>query len=57
MFLGIDDKRISGTVGVIGSWSFETTKHITSGDGGIVTTNNKKYAVIMRKLNSKLQKS
>ena len=52
-FLGIDDKkRMSGTVGVIGSWSFETTKHITSGDGGIVTTNNKKYALIMRKLNS-----
>lgn len=52
-FLGTDDKkRISGTIGAVGSWSFETTKHITTGDGGIVTTNNKNYAISMRKLNS-----
>ena len=52
-FLGTDDKkRISGTIGAVGSWSFETTKHITTGDGGIVTTNNQNYAVTMRKLNS-----
>ena len=29
---------------------FETTKHITTGDGGIVTTNNKNYAISMRNL-------
>ncbi len=52
-FLGTDNKkRISGTIGAVGSWSFETTKHITTGDGGIVTTNNQNYAVTMRKLNS-----
>ncbi len=52
-YLGTDDKkRISGTIGAVGSWSFETTKHMTSGDGGIVTTNNKNYAISMRKLNS-----
>lgn len=52
-FLGKDNLgRISGTIGAIASWSFETTKHMTTGDGGIVTTNNKKYATKMRKLNS-----
>ncbi len=52
-FLGTDNfGRISGTVGDIASWSFETTKHMTTGDGGIVTTNNEKFATKMRKLNS-----
>ncbi|MDC1179039.1 DegT/DnrJ/EryC1/StrS family aminotransferase [Candidatus Pelagibacter ubique] len=52
-FLGKDELgRISGTIGSVGSWSFETTKHITTGDGGIVTTNNENYAISMRKLNS-----
>ena len=49
-FLGHDDKkRISGTVGSIGSWSLESTKHISSGEGGILTTNSPKLAKIMRK--------
>ena len=53
MFLGKDNLgRISGTIGDIAGWSFETTKHMTTGDGGIVNTNNKKFATRMRKLNS-----
>ena len=49
-FLGMDDKnRMAGTVGDIGSWSFEKSKHITTGEGGILTTNNKQFAVKMRK--------
>ncbi len=49
-FLGKDSKkRIAGTIGEIGSWSFENSKHISTGEGGIVTTNNKKLATSMRK--------
>ena len=49
-FLGMDNKkRIAGTVGDIGSWSFETKKHITTGEGGILSTNNKQFAIKMRK--------
>ena len=49
-FLGQDDKkRISGTVGSIGSWSLESSKHISSGEGGVLTTNDAKFAKIMRK--------
>jgi perosamine synthetase len=49
-FLGKDSKnRISGTIGSIGSWSFENSKHISTGEGGIVTTNDKNLATRMRK--------
>lgn len=48
-FLSTDHKnRIAGTVGDVGSWSFENSKHLSCGDGGIVTTNNKKFAKHMR---------
>ncbi len=36
----------------ITSYSFENSKHITTGDGGIVVTNNKKYADTLRKFGS-----
>jgi perosamine synthetase len=36
----------------ITSYSLENSKHITTGDGGIVVTDNEKYAVKMRKFNS-----
>ena len=47
-----EKKQISGTIGHVGSWSFETTKHITTGDGGIVTTNNNKLGINMRRFGS-----
>ena len=42
--------ELAGTLGVAGSWSFENSKHITSGDGGIVTTNNEFLATKIRKI-------
>ena len=36
----------------ITSYSTENSKHITTGDGGIVVTNNEKYATAIRKFNS-----
>jgi perosamine synthetase len=38
-FLATDHRGVmSGTSGDVGSWSFENSKHISCGDGGIVTT-------------------
>ena len=49
-FLAYDNKkRISGTVGDVGCWSFERSKHITTGEGGVLTTNNKRLAEKIRK--------
>ena len=49
-FLAHDDKnRISGTIGHVGSWSFENSKHMTSGDGGILTTDDAILSDHMRK--------
>lgn len=36
----------------ITSYSLENSKHITTGDGGIVVTDNEGYAISMRKFNS-----
>lgn len=48
-FLSTDESgNIAGTVGDVGSWSFENSKHLSTGDGGIVTTDNEELAVIMR---------
>ena len=48
-FLATDNhNRLAGTIGDVGSWSFENSKHLSSGDGGIVTTNNKVFAKRMR---------
>ena len=40
--------KVAGTIGDVGSWSFENSKHITTGDGGIVSTNNAILAKKMR---------
>lgn len=42
--------QLAGTVGLASSWSFENSKHLTSGDGGIVTTNDEKLATQIRKI-------
>jgi perosamine synthetase len=48
-FLAHDHRgMIAGTVGHVGSWSFENSKHMSTGDGGIVTTNDENLAVKMR---------
>ena len=38
----------AGTIGHVGSWSFENSKHLSTGDGGIVATDDEKLATIMR---------
>ena len=49
-FLGEDDEGIkSGTIGHVGSWSFESTKHLTTNEGGILLTDNEILAGKMRK--------
>ena len=49
-FLAHDDEdRLSGTIGDVGSWSFENSKHLSCGDGGIITTDNRQLAKDMRR--------
>jgi len=48
-FLGLDNKgRKSGTIGHVGCWSFESSKHITTNEGGIVLTDDEEIATKMR---------
>jgi len=48
---GSDHKgRISGTSGAIGCWSFENSKQLTCGDGGMSMTKSEDLAVKMRKI-------
>ena len=48
-FLGTDGEgRIAGTIGDVGSWSLENSKHLSSGDGGVVTTDNPELAKYIR---------
>lgn len=42
--------RTLGTIGDLGSFSFENTKHLSCGEGGMLTTNNEKYAEMVRKI-------
>lgn len=42
--------RLLGTVGHIASYSFENTKHISCGEGGMIITNNEQYAEMARKI-------
>lgn len=42
--------RLAGTIGHMASYSFENTKHISCGEGGMVITNNEKYAEMARKI-------
>lgn len=42
--------RMLGTIGDMASYSFENTKHISCGEGGIIITNNERYAEMVRKI-------
>lgn len=44
--------RNIGEIAHITSYSLENSKHITTGDGGIVVTNDERFAVSMRKFGS-----
>lgn len=43
-FLGRYKGRLAGSIGDLASFSFQNSKHITCGEGGMVTTNNQEYA-------------
>jgi perosamine synthetase len=47
--LGSINGEMVGTMGDMASFSFETKKHLSAGEGGIVTTNNQNYATVIRK--------
>ncbi len=47
-----ENNLITGSVGDIGCWSFQSAKQLTCGDGGILTTNNVTLAKKMRKLSN-----
>ena len=48
-FLGYYKDKLVGTFGSIASYSFENSKHISCGEGGIITTNDEKLAERCRK--------
>jgi perosamine synthetase len=47
-----ENNLITGSVGDIGCWSFQTAKQLTCGDGGILTTNNAILAKKIRKFSN-----
>jgi len=49
-FLSTYKGKLAGTIGHMASYSFENTKHISCGEGGIIITNNEKYAEMARKI-------
>jgi perosamine synthetase len=51
-FLGSYKDRLVGTLGHCGSFSFQSSKHLTSGEGGIVITDDLELAEGMRKVQS-----
>lgn len=49
-FLSKYKGRTTGTIGHMASYSFENTKHISCGEGGMIITDNEKYAEMVRKI-------
>lgn len=49
-FLGKYNNKIVGTIGDCASFSFQNSKHITSGEGGIIITNDGDFAEKLRKI-------
>lgn len=52
--LGAKDENgnLAGTIGDISCWSFQSAKHITCGDGGIISTSNSELAKRARKFSN-----
>ncbi len=49
-FLGADEKgRIGGTIGDAGSWSYEASKHLVAGEGGMIACKDEELAEKIRK--------
>ena len=49
-FLSYYKDRLVGTLGHCASFSFQSSKHITAGEGGIITTNDEELAIKIRKM-------
>lgn len=49
-YLGTHKGRLGGAIGDAGSWSFENSKHLTTGDGGIIACNDEILADYIRRL-------
>jgi perosamine synthetase len=47
--LGEYKGRLAGTIGDVGSFSFENSKHLSTGDGGMIVTDDEDLAVRIRK--------
>ncbi len=48
-FLGKYKNKLAGSIGNLASFSFQASKHMTSGEGGMVTTNDKDLALKVRR--------
>jgi perosamine synthetase len=46
------DERHLGAIGHVGSFSLQSSKHLTSGEGGLITTNDGELAERIRRFNS-----
>lgn len=51
-FLGEYKGRLVGTIGHCSSFSFQSSKHLTSGEGGIIITDDRELAENIRKIQS-----
>jgi perosamine synthetase len=51
-FLGEYKGRLAGTIGDFGSFSFQSSKHMSSGEGGMLVTNDLALAEAVRKVQS-----
>ena len=51
-FLGKYKGKVAGALGDIASFSFQNSKHITCGEGGMITTSNPDYAEFIRRFSS-----
>ena len=49
-YLGVDSKgRVGGAIGDAGSWSYEASKHLVAGEGGMITCKDEDLAEKIRK--------
>lgn len=51
-FMGFYKNRLAGLSGHAASFSFQSSKHLTSGEGGIVITDDEKFAENLRRVSS-----
>ncbi len=51
-FLSYYKGKLAGTIGHMSSFSLQSSKHITAGEGGIVLTNDEKLALAVRRFSS-----